>query len=214
MPAERRVRRQQRRVGIVHRDSQKTRARILKAATAEFAAKGFAGARVARIAHRARVNRAMLYYYYGHKRRLFEETLRRATDRVLQVTWNAEDPVASVLAWFRVATRDPRVVRLLQWESLEGRSVGAEATGQRHNAFTSLARVFGDDVHACHKALLVVSAAVVPVAFPRLTQMFLGSRASEPVFASAHEDWIRTLATSLTDAYGRPADKDSNATLR
>ena len=150
MPAERRVRRQQRRVGIVHRDSQKTRARILKAATAEFAAKGFAGARVARIAHRARVNRAMLYYYYGHKRRLFEETLRRATDRVLQVTWNAEDPVASVLAWFRVATRDPRVVRLLQWESLEGRSVGAEATGQRHNAFTSLARVFGDDVHACH----------------------------------------------------------------
>ena len=37
---------------------------ILAAAALEFAERGFAGARVDRIARRARVNKAMLYYHF------------------------------------------------------------------------------------------------------------------------------------------------------
>ena len=43
--------------------------RILAAAALEFAARGFAGARVDRIARRARVNKAMLYYHFSSKQR-------------------------------------------------------------------------------------------------------------------------------------------------
>ena len=51
--------------------------RILAAAAAlEFAARGFAGARVDRIARRARVNKAMLYYHFGSKQRLYRALLR------------------------------------------------------------------------------------------------------------------------------------------
>jgi TetR/AcrR family transcriptional regulator len=51
------------------------RDRILDAAAEEFAARGFHGAKVDRIAARARVNKALLYYYFHNKAALYRETL-------------------------------------------------------------------------------------------------------------------------------------------
>ncbi|MCC7417132.1 MAG: TetR/AcrR family transcriptional regulator [Acidobacteria bacterium] len=51
---------------------------ILDAATREFAERGFAGARVDRIARRAGVNKAMLYYHFRSKQTLYRRLLRRA----------------------------------------------------------------------------------------------------------------------------------------
>jgi TetR/AcrR family transcriptional regulator len=51
--------------------------RILAAAAGEFAARGFAGARVDQIARRARVNKAMLYYHFRSKQALYDALLRR-----------------------------------------------------------------------------------------------------------------------------------------
>ena len=44
-----------------------SRQRLLTAAAAEFAARGFAGASVDRIARAARVNKAMIYYHFRSK---------------------------------------------------------------------------------------------------------------------------------------------------
>jgi AcrR family transcriptional regulator len=57
--------------GRNHRDPDGTRSRILDAATREFARYGLGGARVDRIAARARANKRMLYYYFGDKEGLF-----------------------------------------------------------------------------------------------------------------------------------------------
>jgi AcrR family transcriptional regulator len=86
-----------------------TRQRILEAAVAEFARYGLGGARVDRIAQRARANKRMLYYYFGDKEALFlaaledryahirsaERTLtlehlhpRAALKRLVEFTWN------------------------------------------------------------------------------------------------------------------------------
>ncbi len=51
--------------------------RILAAAAAEFAERGYAGARVDRIARRARVNKAMLYYHFASKQGLYHTLLRQ-----------------------------------------------------------------------------------------------------------------------------------------
>jgi len=51
--------------------------RILAAAALEFAERGFAGARVDRIARRARVNKAMLYYHFKSKAGLYRTLLRQ-----------------------------------------------------------------------------------------------------------------------------------------
>jgi AcrR family transcriptional regulator len=54
-----------------------TRERLLAAAAAEFAARGFDGAKVDRIAARARINKAMLYYHFRSKAALYREILRQ-----------------------------------------------------------------------------------------------------------------------------------------
>ena len=53
-----------------------SRRRLLRAAAAEFAARGFAGANVDRIARAARVNKAMIYYHFASKADLYREILR------------------------------------------------------------------------------------------------------------------------------------------
>jgi AcrR family transcriptional regulator len=53
-----------------------SRERILEAAAGEFAARGFEGAKVERIARRARVNKAMLYYHFRSKADLYRTILR------------------------------------------------------------------------------------------------------------------------------------------
>ena len=53
-----------------------SRARIVAAATEEFAEHGLAGASVERIARKARLNKAMIYYHFKSKDALYREILR------------------------------------------------------------------------------------------------------------------------------------------
>ena len=62
--------------------SHTTRQRILDAASKDFAAKGFSGARVDEIARGAGVNKAMLYYHVGNKQDLYTAILTRNFDRL------------------------------------------------------------------------------------------------------------------------------------
>src|SRR5881397_1660413 len=57
---------------------------ILDAAALEFAERGYAGARVDRIARRAAVNKAMLYYHFKSKQRLYRTLLRRVFTRAAE----------------------------------------------------------------------------------------------------------------------------------
>src|SRR3954449_11966646 len=52
-----------------------SRRRVFDAAAAEFAARGYAGANVDRIARAARLNKAMIYYHFRSKAALYREIL-------------------------------------------------------------------------------------------------------------------------------------------
>ena len=87
--------------------------RILDAATLEFAARGFAGARVDRIARRARVNKAMLYYHFGSKQDLYRTILRRmfttAAERLHSIAQShrtPQDKIHEVIAALAVLIRE------------------------------------------------------------------------------------------------------------
>jgi len=64
------------------RDGAATREKILAAAIREFADKGLDGARVDEIARRSRVNKNMLYHYFGNKEQLFTAVLERVYDTI------------------------------------------------------------------------------------------------------------------------------------
>ena len=62
---------------VIRRNAAATKARILKAGLAEFAAKGYDGARTVSIAKRAKCNIRMLYHYFGGKEGLYLACLEK-----------------------------------------------------------------------------------------------------------------------------------------
>lgn len=66
-------------------DPDRTMANILEVATAEFAAKGLAGARIDEIAARTATSKRMIYYYFGSKEGLYIAVLEHAYRRIRSI---------------------------------------------------------------------------------------------------------------------------------
>ncbi|MGR2751820.1 TetR family transcriptional regulator [Agromyces arachidis] len=107
------------------RNAELTRARILEAATAEFSARGIAGARVDRIADAAACNKALLYSYFGNKEQLFDTVFAALVARLVSENpIDAEhlDAYAGTLVDSYLAS--PELVRLALWDRLERGGAG------------------------------------------------------------------------------------------
>jgi len=115
-------------VEIRSRDADRTQQSILAAATAEFAAHGFGGARIEAIAERAGVNKRLIYYYFDGKDELFLAVLEqtyadiRAAERELLL--EETDPLQAieslvVFTW-RHYLAHPEFLALLNSENMLG----------------------------------------------------------------------------------------------
>jgi len=106
-----------------------TAGRILAAAERHFAAQGMAGARTEEIALAAHANKAMLYYYFGNKRRLhravLENLFRQLRGGVYaspkKETTPTEQLRSYVSAYFDFLTSHPNYPRLVHREAMEGK---------------------------------------------------------------------------------------------
>lgn len=67
-------------------DRDQTRTRILRAALREFSAYGLAGARTDTIAELAKVNKALLYYYFKNKESLYAAAFEEVLNGVMEST--------------------------------------------------------------------------------------------------------------------------------
>ena len=115
------------------RDPERTRAAILQSAVAEFARYGLGGARVDRIAERARANKRMLYHYFGDKDALFLAVLEdryahiRSAERELDLeNLDPPDGLRRLVEFtWRYFLSNPEFITLLNSENLhKGRHVG------------------------------------------------------------------------------------------
>ncbi len=200
------------------RDPERTRARILDAAVKEFSARGFAGARVDAIARRARVNKRMLYHYFGDKAALFREILRRKLARKTEWLRAApDDPAECLPYWYAEACADVEWVRLLQWEALEfgaGRVIGER---ERRAAFAKgLARVRRDQARGLLSSgldpaqllLSLMALTTFPLAFPQTARLVTGLDPGAAAFRRARAAFLRRFAEHLrlpAAAVRRPA---------
>lgn len=102
------------------RDSAATKARLLDAASAEFAAHGLAGARVDRIAEAANANKQRIYAYFGNKEQLFDAVIERVLAVGTEsVPFDAEDLPEVAGQIFDDLVAHPHLMRLLFWKLLE-----------------------------------------------------------------------------------------------
>lgn len=108
---------------------------ILRVATEEFAHKGFKGARIEVIAHRAVVNQAMIYYHYGCKDKLYARAIRDMADREFgnawpefPDAWNLSLPEKLCLSLYyfvhyQLTVVDPKFTRLIAWDLAEDNKI-------------------------------------------------------------------------------------------
>ena len=197
------------------RNPKQTQQRILEAALQEFAAKGFAGARVDVIARRARINKRMLYHYFGDKEGLFREVLRRKiADRSAWLATAPEDPVERLPFWFQMACRDRDWVQLLEWEALEWdekkvideerrqESVGRAVERVRQQQAKGM---LDPDLDPGQLLLSMMALTAYPLAFPQLARLTTGMSVSDEKFQRQRETFLKQIAQLLR---GKKSDPD------
>jgi TetR/AcrR family transcriptional regulator len=200
----------------IGRHPERTRERILAAALKEFSAKGFAGARVDRIARRARINKRMLYHYFGNKEHLFREILtRKVRERSAWAVTAPDDAAESLAFWFDAACRDLDWVRLMEWEALSAAEGVVAVDAERRAAFAlGVAQVrerqarglLRADLDPGHFLLAMVALTTFPAAFPQFTRLLTGLKPANPAFVARHSDFLRRLAEAF-----RPAPRHASA---
>jgi len=127
--------------------------RIVEAAAEVFGEVGFAGARMERIADRAGVNKAMIYYRVGDKEELYGQVLHEAfADMASRMTRNAErrgTPEEKLRAYIRnivrTVDRRPHLPRIMMREVASGAKNFPEmAVGDLAAIVGSLAKILAD----------------------------------------------------------------------
>jgi TetR/AcrR family transcriptional regulator len=201
----------------IGRNPQQSQERILRAALGEFAAKGFAGARVDVIARAARINKRMLYHYFGDKEGLFREVLRRKiAERAAWLASAPDDPVERLPYWFQIACRDPEWIRLQEWEALQwGEQEVMDEARRQENCARALDQfrqqqargLLNPEFDAGQLLLSMMALTSFPLAFPQLTRLVTGLSISDPKFQEQRERFLRQFGAVLKvrSKAGRPA---------
>ena len=117
------------------RNAARTRRRLLKAAIRLFAEHGYHGVAVDQIVMLAKVNKRMVYHYFGSKSGLFQAAFREVYDRLGLVEFSAiergysprEKLTRLVESYFQFLDDDPVYTRFLLWANVEkGRYLGKD----------------------------------------------------------------------------------------
>lgn len=196
------------------RDPERTKARILEAATAEFAAKGLAGARVSEIAARAGVNQQLIAYYFDSKEGLYREVGRRW--RAYEADAIPDDtPLAEMIRRYVLASVE-RGGRLLAWEGLADTGEDDEETRERDARLRHEVEAIRErqrageiddrfDPAALH--LITMSAANALAVYPHLARGLFGVDASSPELVERYAEQLALLISSLGNTSSAPAGK-------
>ncbi|SFG15680.1 transcriptional regulator, TetR family [Desulfotomaculum arcticum] len=108
--------------------AEETKQRILQSAEKIFAQKGLDGARVDEIAELAKINKRMLYYYFGSKENLYQAVLNRNFNKIYTTGMLAvqegsgprEKAEQVIRSYFYFLAENPEYVRIMGWEAMQG----------------------------------------------------------------------------------------------
>jgi len=188
---------------VTLRNPQHTRECIFNAALAEFALNGFAGGRINNIARRARVNKRMLYFYFGNKKNLFRCILKqKLAQRALWPATAPEDLKETLVYWFDLACRDQDWIRLLECEALHWTERELIAEDKRLKSFNQAVDQLRhrqaqgklpDNYDPRQLLLAFMALTIFPLAFPQLTRLITGLQVTGQKFRGQHSAFLASL---------------------
>jgi len=197
------------------RDAERTRKKILAAAAAEFAAHGYAGARIEGIARRAGLSKQLLYHYFAGKEALFDEIVEQRIQERISVAGADGPPQAIFSQRFRAALDETMWLRFLTWEAAAYPSSRRITRQPRREASLKAqrealaARLAQSELPAEASIEMVQLAyfalATYPLTFPQITRMVTGRTTGDESF---RRDWAAFL-DRLGAALIRPKQQPS-----
>jgi AcrR family transcriptional regulator len=109
------------------RNPDRSRRRLLTAAIRLFAARGFHGVSVDQIVATARINKRMVYHYFGSKEAIYEAALHEVYGRIEDVEFHAlgsgvsprEKLTRLLKSYFAFLDANPEFTQFLLWENVE-----------------------------------------------------------------------------------------------
>jgi TetR/AcrR family transcriptional regulator len=182
------------------RDPERTRARILEAAAAEFGAKGYAATRTTDIAARAGVNKQLISYYFGGKEGLYKEIATSWHHEAAEMA-SQEQPLDQVLANF-VATTLTDQGRLWAWSNLAGDSPPTDEAFLRAQVQQMRDRQKAGELPADldpgFLLLVLMAAASAPLTLRHTASQITGEDPATPEFASKYAEQLALLVRHLS----------------
>jgi AcrR family transcriptional regulator len=188
------------------RDPERTKARILEAATAEFAAKGFAGARVSEIAARAGVNQQLIAYYFDSKEGLHREMGRRWRAYEAQAIPDDMPFAETIKQYVRASVHHGG--RLLAWEGLADSGEDDEEEAQERTARLrhevevlrerQRAGELDDSLDPAALHLILTSAANALAVYPHLARGLFGADARSPELVEHYAEQLARIVGRLS----------------
>jgi TetR/AcrR family transcriptional regulator len=176
-------------------DAERSKAALLDAALEEFAAKGFAGARVRDIADRAGVSKDLIAYHFGSKRGLYRTVQEAWIDRRDSFVDFSRSLPENLSRYLHEVLRDPRPIRMLVWLGLadeeEGEEDGIDVSEDVYPDFAVLVRrqengEYGSEVDPAVLQLMMMGAVTAPSVFPDSVTRLFGVDASDPQFEARY----------------------------
>jgi len=188
------------------RNPVRSSAAILAAATREFTDKGFGGARINDIAARARINKRMIYHYFGGKEGLYNE---------LMATWHRQEALMaqqdasfadSIAGYLRAFAARPELLRMFAWEGLTrqsgprppdiwpGHGEAPEVTDIRRR---QAAGEIAADLDPAFLLIFLMGAAMGMVTLPEQIERLCGVRVDSAEFVSRSEQQLRLILAHL-----------------
>ncbi|MFI6102444.1 TetR/AcrR family transcriptional regulator [Lentzea sp. NPDC051213] len=182
------------------RDPERTRARILEAAAAEFGAKGYAATRTTDIAARAGVNKQLISYYFGGKEGLYKELATSWHSTATEMA-SEDQPLDTVLAGF-VATTLTDHGRLWAWANLAGDSPATDEAFLRTQVDQMRDRQsageFPSDLDPGLLLLALMAAASAPLTLRQTAAQITGEDPATPEFAEKYAEQLARLVRHLS----------------
>jgi TetR/AcrR family transcriptional regulator len=199
-----------------------TRKRILDAALSEFAANGLAGARTEQIAATAGVNKALLYYYFEGKEKLYAAALEmvsaRVRDRSMAVFLRDASPGERLLR--AALDHFDRILTQREFQSLMQQEMMRLHKGEEGELPILAKRIFGP-LHAMFQAMVregIASGELIEAEWLQILLATLGSNVfyflSAPVwrlilpFQPLDPETLRTRRVAAVEFLGQALFRD------
>jgi TetR/AcrR family transcriptional regulator len=183
------------------RDAERSRQLLLNAAIDEFAAKGYAGARVQDIADRAGVNKQLIAYYFGGKEGLYRALHQAWLDQEARFA-GPDVPLDTLIGeYVHAAMADPRGARLLVWDALTGveHSPASDDTGANDVADIRRRQAAGEIAADLDPAIFLVAmmgAILAPLIMPQVA-LRVGIDTSAPDFEPRYAEQLKRIVRHL-----------------